>query len=186
MSKLRGEQFCRRGGGKPDRALGAHSWATGNPCTRDWARFSSLRFSLLVKHSCPEWLGPRSGVSEERKVKKFNQNGMHAKLLAQQTNKSKKLKARPRLWPGRNSAFISFSPKLLLWKLPPLNDVTQICFILYFHFMQVFPCSSSLFPLILPQQEGMKIHAYWSPSMLMPPHPPLEKRKRINKKTLQK
>lgn len=185
MSKLRGEQFCRRGGGKPDRALGAHSWATGNPCTRDWARFSSLRFSLLVKHSCPEWLGPRSGVSEERKVKKFNQNGMHAKLLAQQTNKSKKLKGPAKALTGAKLSLHFFLTKATSLK----TSSTKWCDPDLFHFILSFYASFPLFFITISSNTSAA-RGHENPCLLVPIHAnattstPWKEKK--NKKTLQK
>lgn len=141
MSKLRGEQFCRRGRGKRDRALGAHSWATGDPCTRDWARFSSLRFSPLVKHYFPEWWGPRPGVSEERRAKKFNHNGIRAKLLAQQTNKSEKLKGPAKALTGAKLSLHFFLTKATSLK----TSSTKWCDPDLFHFILSFYTGFPLF-----------------------------------------
>lgn len=132
----KGKKLQRRGGGKPDSAL-----LMFNPepqltaATKYLARFSSLQFSPLVQHACPERRQPCPGMSKEGRVKKkLNHDSIRRRNNAlSATNQQKQSeKSRPRLCPEQIPASISFAPKLTFWKIPPLDDFTQVYFILYF------------------------------------------------------
>lgn len=120
MIKFRREKkLQRKGGGKPDSApLMFNPEPQLTVATKHLARFSSLQFSPLGGHGCPEWRQPCPGMSKEGRVRKQpNHNSVRLRdALAPQTNKSKVES------PSQGSDLSKSQPPLLLHKANALKN----------------------------------------------------------------